>query len=207
MNKNANTSRSFLLKIINQEITQKLNSKCPMKINHLTPKEHIQKFETIQIQFNNPVIAFSPQCELYQEIKINRKNTKPNSVKINETFLAQKSKDILHNQNMSSSIEDEIIKSPLNLEKSDPINKYNSFISFTTLTRHISSYDLKQSLLYLKNTAHRLKCFSFKTLSKSNNSNSNSQKNGCRKMKHHTSLFLPSNSQKNNILRKICIFY
>lgn len=201
MNKNANTSRSFLLKIINQEITQKLNSKLPLKINHLTLKEHIKKFDSIQIQFDNPVVAFSPQCELYQEIKINRTNTKPNSVKINENFLLQKSKDILHNQSMSpSSIEDEIMKSPLNLETSDPINKFHSFFSFTVLARQKSSSIVKQSLLYLKNTVRRIKCLSLKTRSKPNNSNS--PKNKCRKMKYHMSLFLQSNSQENNILNQ-----
>lgn len=201
MNKNANTSRSFLLKIINQEMNQKLNSKLPMKINHLTPKEHIKKFDSIQIQFDNPVVAFSPQCEVYQEIKINRSNTKPNSVKINETFLLQKSKDILHNQSMSSSpVEDEIMKSPLNLETSDPVNKFHSFFSFTALNRQRSSSVVKQSLLYLKNTVRSIKCFSLKTCSKSNNSNS--PKNKCRKMKHHMSLFLQSNSQGKNILNQ-----
>jgi hypothetical protein len=99
-----------------------------------------------------------------------------------------------------SSIEDEIMKSPLNLETSDPINKFHSFFSFTVLARQKSSSIVKQSLLYLKNTVRRIKCLSLKTRSKPNNSNS--PKNKCRKMKYHMSLFLQSNSQENNILNQ-----
>lgn len=157
MNSKANQCRSSLLTIINKEINHQIKIKSPMKINHLTPKEIVDKYETIQIEFDNPVIVSSVKSELYQEIKSTKQNTQRNSVQLNHNFLEQKSKEIFQSQTSPLFKEKYINNSHLTIQQSVPLNNASFTLSDISLSQNSFSVLKKRAMSYLKNVVSHIK--------------------------------------------------